>query len=302
MKTPFPIPEHKVLFESVPGLYLALLPNDPVFTIVAASDAYLAATMTERDQILGCGVFEIFPDNPDNAEATGVSNLRASLRNAIRTRAADTMAVQKYDIRRPDSEGGGFEERFWSPVNTPVLDSGQSVVWIIHRVEDVTEFIRLKEKEAEQAQFTERLLVHSEQMESEVFLRAQEVQAANRRLHSANEELARLREEDSLLARIALERSERRYRTLVSAGASIVWTRNPKGFLKNHSPGAPLPGRLRNNITAGDGSMPSMLRTATVCARTGRAAFAPLNLVRSKRASGRPPTSPVPFRRTRRPG
>jgi hypothetical protein len=25
---------------------------------------------------------------------------------------ADTMAVQKYDIRRPELEGGGFEERY----------------------------------------------------------------------------------------------------------------------------------------------------------------------------------------------
>ena len=27
------------------------------------------------------------------------------------------MPVQKYDIRRPETEGGGFEERYWSPVN-----------------------------------------------------------------------------------------------------------------------------------------------------------------------------------------
>ena len=33
------------LFESVPGLYLVL---DPDLTIVAVSDAYLAATMTAR--------------------------------------------------------------------------------------------------------------------------------------------------------------------------------------------------------------------------------------------------------------
>jgi two-component system cell cycle sensor histidine kinase/response regulator CckA len=225
-----PVPEYQRLFESSPSLWLALLPNDPVFTIVGATDAYLAATMTERGQILNRGIFEIFPDNPDDAGATGVRNLHASLRTVLHTRAADTMAVQKYDIRRPESEGGGFEERFWSPLNVPVFDDDRNVRWIIHRVEDVTEFIRLKEKEAEQARFTERLLLRTEQMESEVFLRAQEVQDANRRLHRANEQLARLREHDSMLARTAIERSERRYRTLVSASSSIVWTRNPAGF------------------------------------------------------------------------
>ena len=53
------------------------------------------------------------------------------------------MAVQKYDSRRPESAGGGFEERHWSPVNTPVLRNGH-VVYIIHRVEDVSDFARLQ--------------------------------------------------------------------------------------------------------------------------------------------------------------
>jgi hypothetical protein len=54
------------------------------------------------------------------------------------------MPVQRYDIRRPQPEGGGFEERFWSPVNSPVLGPGGAVSFVIHRVEDVTEFVRLK--------------------------------------------------------------------------------------------------------------------------------------------------------------
>jgi len=39
----------------------------------------------------------------------------------MQTKAPDAMAVQKYDIPRPASEGGGFEERYWSPFNSPVL-------------------------------------------------------------------------------------------------------------------------------------------------------------------------------------
>ncbi len=48
------------------------------------------------------------------------------------------MAVQKYDIRRPDAESGGFEERFWSPLNSPVFGSEGELAYITHRVEDVT--------------------------------------------------------------------------------------------------------------------------------------------------------------------
>ena len=74
-------PDFRVLFESAPGLYLVLAP-DPAFTIVAVSDAYLRATMTRREQILHRGIFDVFPDNPDDPQATGTRNLRASLERA----------------------------------------------------------------------------------------------------------------------------------------------------------------------------------------------------------------------------
>ena len=135
------------LFESLPGRYLVL---DPGLRIVAVSNAYLAATMTERAEIVGRPLFEVFPDNPNDPDATGVDNLRASLHRVSEAGAADTMAVQKYDIRRPDSEGGGFEVRWWSPVNSPVLGADGSLRFIVHRVEDVTEFVVLKAAEQDQ--------------------------------------------------------------------------------------------------------------------------------------------------------
>src|SRR5919204_2196259 len=127
-------PDFRALFEAAPGLFLVL---DSELQIVAASDAYLAATMTKRDEIVGRGIFDVFPDNPDDPEATGVANLRSSLERVRRHHVPDTMAVQQYDIRRPDEEGGGFEARYWSPLNSPVLDERGELVYIVHRVEDV---------------------------------------------------------------------------------------------------------------------------------------------------------------------
>lgn len=174
--------DFKALFEAAPGLYLVL---DPDLNIVAVSQAYLSATMTKRAEILGRGIFEVFPDNPDDPGATGVANLRASLNRVQRDRVADTMAVQKYDIRRPESEGGGFEVRYWSPVNVPVLGPDAKLVYIIHRVEDVTEFVSLKEQEAASRQLTAELQERTTQMEIEVFNRSQELQKLNRQLLEA---------------------------------------------------------------------------------------------------------------------
>lgn len=229
MSSPLSVPDFKVLFESAPGLYLVLLPDDPLFTIVAVSDAYLAATMTQRDLILERGLFDVFPDNPADPQATGMRNLHASLKRVLANRQPDAMAVQKYDVRRPEAQGGAFEERYWSPINSPVFDAAQNLAYIIHRVADVTEFVRLKERGVQQDRLAENLRIQAEQMESEVFLRAQQLQQVNHALRQANEELARLREQDSAKARSAIEKSERRYRTLVSTTASIVWTRDSNG-------------------------------------------------------------------------
>lgn len=131
----------RALFEAAPGSYLVLAPD---LTIVGVSDAYARATMTRREDIVGRGLFVVFPDNPEDPAADGVRNLRASLDRVREHRKTDVMAVQKYDIRRPDAEGGGFEERHWSPTNSPVLGAGGDLLYIIHRVEDVTEEVRRK--------------------------------------------------------------------------------------------------------------------------------------------------------------
>jgi two-component system, sensor histidine kinase len=131
-----PLPDFRLLFEGAPAPYLVLTPE---FVIRAASDAYLQATMTTRADIVGRHVFDLFPDNPTDAGATGVRNLSASLRRVLDDRKADRMPVQKYDIRRPEGAGGEFEERYWSPVNSPVFGADGEVAYILHRVEDVTE-------------------------------------------------------------------------------------------------------------------------------------------------------------------
>lgn len=189
-----PAPDFRLLFESSPGLYLVLLPDAPRYSIVAVSQAYAQATLTRREDIVGRGLFEVFPDNPNDLGASGTRNLAASLARVVGDRKPDAMAVQKYDIRRPADEGGGFEERWWSPVNSPVFGADGELVYIIHRVEDVTEFVRLRQAGAEQERRTNALLGHAERMESEILHRGQELQAVNERLRGANTEISRLLE------------------------------------------------------------------------------------------------------------
>jgi signal transduction histidine kinase/ActR/RegA family two-component response regulator len=184
------------LFEAAPGLFLVL---DPELRIIAATDAYLAAAMVRREDVVGRRIFDVFPDNPDDPEATGVGNLRASLERAFDRGVPDAMAVQRYDIRRPESEGGGFEVRYWSPLNSPVLDEWRRVRYVIHRVEDVTEFVRLRELGDEQAAAAAVMRERAAGMEAEIVRRSQQLQVTNEGLRKAsrakNEFLSRMSHE-----------------------------------------------------------------------------------------------------------
>ena len=133
--------DYQAIFEANPNLHLILAP-DKDFTVLAANDARLRATYTRREQSVGRPVFEVFRKNPDDPDEFGTSVLRASLERVLRSRSPDEMAITRYDIPRPASEGGGFEVRYWSPVNVPVLGADGNVRYIIHQVEDVTDEVQ----------------------------------------------------------------------------------------------------------------------------------------------------------------
>jgi PAS domain S-box-containing protein len=173
------------LFKSLPGLYLVLTPG---LRIVTASDAYLKATITTLEDLLGRGLFEVFPENPGDPAATSASSLRASMDRVLQTGAVDTMAIMKYDIRLPD---GRYEERYWSPISAPVFGLDRRIEYIIHHVEDVTEFVRQKS----QPDGNTGTLASLEQMEAEIFHNSQKLQAANRELYHANTQLLQAKAE-----------------------------------------------------------------------------------------------------------
>lgn len=126
--------DYEAMFLAAPTPYLVLTPE---LVICEVNSAYLEATGRERDDLVGRQVFDAFPDNPADRHADGVRNLGASLRRVLESGEADVMALQRYDI---PVGGGGFEQRWWSPINTPVLDHDGSVALVIHRVEDATAY------------------------------------------------------------------------------------------------------------------------------------------------------------------
>lgn len=194
--------DFRYIFEANPAPLLILNPD---LIIVAVNDAYLRATMTTRESLLGHHLFKAFPDNPEAPGAQAVRNLRASLERVLLTREADTMPMQKYDIPRPSAQGGGFEERWWNPINAPVLDKEGRLRFLIHRVEDVTQFVRLGQASAQPPRPDVAREEAREPLELEL--------------------LARNRELDAALDR--LRKAEERYRALIHASSHVLYRMSP---------------------------------------------------------------------------
>ena len=166
--------------EAASGLSLTLTPD---LRITAVNDAYLQATMTRRDDVVGRGIFDVFPGDPS---ASGIRNLNASLQRVLRSRASDAMPVQKIDIRRPEADGGDVEEHYWRTHNSPVLGPDGQVDGIVLYVKDVTEFIHLNRtlEEQDQADAAQELRRINERMEAEIALRTREAVEATRKLEA----------------------------------------------------------------------------------------------------------------------
>jgi len=189
------------VFNSAPDAYLLLAPDPPRFTMVAANRARFEATMTQPADVIGRPLFEVFPDNPTDPAATGVKNLEASLLEVIRSRKPHRMALQKYDIRGAD---GKFEERYWDPLNSPVFDEQGNLVYIIHRVEDVTDDVRARERaDTMAARLSEETAAHDQE---------------KRARHELEHLFGQLRE------------SEERYRLLADLIPQFIWTTDPAGY------------------------------------------------------------------------
>jgi PAS domain S-box-containing protein len=202
-------PDFRALFEGAPGLYLVLSPS---FEIVAASESYLRATLTNLKDILGRSALDVFPDSADTTHGKMGAGLHASLERVIRNGVADTLALLKYDLPRSGDEGGGIEERYWSPVNSPVLGAQGQVLYIISRLDDVTDLTRFRQARVSQQAETRNAI----EVASAVLQQSKEIRTAGGGVLPGDAERTRA--------------AELEFRALFDFMPQPGWTARPDGF------------------------------------------------------------------------
>ncbi|MFF3468645.1 SpoIIE family protein phosphatase [Streptomyces sp. NPDC002619] len=170
--------DYAALFAAIPSPCLVLGTD---LVIVDANPSYLRMTMRTKQELVGQHIFDAFPDNPADPDADGMQNLSTSLHRVLSAGHEDTMALQRYDIPIT-GHTGMFEERWWSPVNTPVLGPNGEVMWIIHRVQDMTAYVHARQAAHRPPGTGE----WEEDMEAELYVRARELQRLNEELRQAH--------------------------------------------------------------------------------------------------------------------
>lgn len=139
------LPHFDAFFKASPSPNLILLADSPQFTIFEVNDAYCRVTRTSRIEMLGKGLFEVFPENPKDLQSKNVSTFEYILNQVITSKELQVMAAHKYDI--PVRGTQHFKLKYWSSQNAPILNEQGEVLFIIHSPADITEQILAEQKE-----------------------------------------------------------------------------------------------------------------------------------------------------------
>ncbi len=116
----------------------------PDLYIAHATGAYLMTIGQPLEVMVGRSVFEVFPENPNDPH-DGPALLRESFDRVRATKMPDRIQTFRYDI--PDQESKlGFLERYWSVINSPIVDADKNLKYILNRVSDVTATVKLQKQ------------------------------------------------------------------------------------------------------------------------------------------------------------
>ena len=179
------------LFEHAP---VPLMVLDRQLRYVAANRAYREVTASTLEALMGRGLFEVFPDEPDDSNRRSVEMLRGSLEGVLATGRADTLAVIPYKVPLRTEQGTRLVDRYWSATHTPLRNEQGEVAWVLQHTEDVTELHGLRRAVAA-AQMGDSGLVGEEHVGTRVLARARRVQQENVLLLREREHLQSLFEQ-----------------------------------------------------------------------------------------------------------
>jgi PAS domain S-box-containing protein len=138
MSLPF---DFKTIFEHSPNAYMVL---DRNLRYVAANAAYAQVSGVTVADLLGRGIFDIFPHDPANPSNENATRLRQSFERVLASGETHVLPLIPYRVPRRRDGIVELEERYWSATHTPLLDARGEVAFILQHTVDVTELEELR--------------------------------------------------------------------------------------------------------------------------------------------------------------
>jgi signal transduction histidine kinase len=129
------------VFETVPDLYLILSAE---LQILTASNAYLKAISTSRDDLVNSDINAALSKytTADDQTVQAVVNCLVAV---VQTGEMHSLPVQQFEsLKRTNAHMA--VNGYWEVSNTPVKDENNTILYIIHKVSDVTEIIDKEKK------------------------------------------------------------------------------------------------------------------------------------------------------------
>jgi two-component system, OmpR family, sensor histidine kinase VicK len=134
----------QLLFEKSPGSVL-LKADPPCFTIMAVSDDFLKINSVSREEVLGKGFFEAFPENKKGLH--GKTTAYQGFMNVVKTCEKVYIPFLRYDVL--NHETNTFTPQYWRCSNNPILGADNKVVYILKTIIDITGEVNAQHARAE---------------------------------------------------------------------------------------------------------------------------------------------------------
>ncbi|WP_234343571.1 SpoIIE family protein phosphatase [Streptomyces sp. NRRL F-5123] len=166
--------DYAALFAAVPAACVVL---DPNLTIITCNNAYTEVTGRTAAELSGRSFFDAYPPDPDEPTSHAAEVQRHGLDLALRTGEPNMLLLHRFAIPHP-GKPGTFDPRWWNVTNRPLVGPDGQVELIIHRIDDVTSFVRWEREGVEPVPDGELMKAPR----AELFTRARELQQANARL------------------------------------------------------------------------------------------------------------------------
>jgi serine phosphatase RsbU (regulator of sigma subunit) len=173
--------DYRAVFDALPNPCALLSPDLRILDVNAAYPVVVGRT---RRELLGRDLVEVLPfGGLESVEGAG-QRIRESLQRALATGHAEVLPVQRYEVRTDNPPQQPFVTRYWISTATPIKDADQTVVALLHKIQDVTPVVL-----SVAADFGASDALHGVDLEkhSDLFGLARELQSANALLLEAQE-------------------------------------------------------------------------------------------------------------------